>query len=84
MKIRLRNLVAVDVSQSDNDTDVILRFMTASEHETSVVLPHELLQELTARLVALSSEAGDLAANDKKRSLKKAIRELLSKGAKAA
>jgi hypothetical protein len=64
MKIRLRNLVAVEVSQTD-DQAVMLRFVTVSEHEAVVVVPRELLRKFIDDLLALSSEEENPITNGK-------------------
>jgi hypothetical protein len=79
MKIRLRNLVAVDVSQTD-DQAVKLRFVTASKDEAVVVVPHELLREFMDDLLSLSSEEENPVTNGKEPDIEGAMRGVLSKG----
>ena len=79
MKIHLRNLVAIDVNRAD-DQAVMLRFITASEHEAVVVVPHDLLQELTDDLLALSSQEENPATNGKESDFEDTMRGILSKG----
>jgi hypothetical protein len=80
MKIRIRNVVAVDVDQTDDYSAVTLRFMTVSNDEAVVVVSHELLRELTAQLLPFTSEDDDPAAIGKERTFKNTIQEFFSKG----
>jgi hypothetical protein len=80
MKIHLRNLAAIDVSQVDDHSAATLRFVTASKDEVVVVVPHELLQSLRDNLLALVSEAEGPVSIGEEQTVENKIRNIFSKG----
>jgi hypothetical protein len=84
MKIRMRNLADIDVSQADDHSSATLRFMTASEDEVVIVVPPELLQGLMEDLLALSSKAESPVTISEERTFENTTQNFLSKGATRA
>jgi hypothetical protein len=84
MKIKLRNLASVDVSQTDDRSGIALRFVTHSGHEAIAVIPYGLVQGLAARLIVLSSEVNGTVKDSKNEDSKNATEEFSTQGATRA
>lgn len=69
MQIKIRQPVSVDVTPSGDNSSFTIRFVSRDQHEAAVVVPRELLADLTLQLQAIGDDAVDDVPDDEKRNL---------------
>lgn len=70
MQIKIRQPMTVDVTASGDKSSFTIRFITEEEHEAAIIVPVELLADLTAKLRAISSDpAEENTGENERRSL---------------
>jgi hypothetical protein len=57
MQIKIRQPMRVDVTPSGDNSSFTIRFVSNDKHEAAVVVPRELLADLTSQLQAIGEEA---------------------------
>lgn len=69
MQIKIRQPVTVDVTPSGDNLSFTIRFVSRDKHEAAVVVPRELLADLTSQLQAIGDDAVDVpdVPDDEKR-----------------
>jgi hypothetical protein len=68
MQIRIRQPMRVDVTPSGDNSSFTIRFVSKDKHEATVVVPRELLADLTTQLQVIGHDPGT-ASEDEKRNL---------------
>lgn len=56
MQIKIRQPMTVDVTPSGDNSSFTIRFISNDKHEAAVVVPRELLADLTSQLQAIGDE----------------------------
>lgn len=56
MQIKIRQPMTVDVTPSGDNSSFTIRFISRDKHEAAVVVPRELLADLTSQLQAIGEE----------------------------
>jgi hypothetical protein len=64
MQIKIRQPMRVDVTPSGDKSSFTIRFVSKDKHEAAVVVPRELLADLTSQLQAIGEDAGAPAEDE--------------------